>query len=250
VPAAGSNGDRFWKRFAIFAAILLLFVPACTIVGLVVPACAHYRSLQYKGPMITEQPSAATDDHTNGRVFAYRLTAPPGQRLKLWMEIWRDGVPVIPAGFTQMFEPAAHDQPLETQVRLSIIPGEKTSPTATEQMRVEWQLTASGATVSESAWLPLWSKGLSMSYATWGLHRQRVTRPGKATTLLALFANKDTLSVTETTDSAQLRTGNPKAALLLKARFEKMSGEKSAGPLWTTGNAQEETQRLLDTAPQ
>jgi predicted Ser/Thr protein kinase len=249
-PGAGGRPDsgRFWRRMAILGVLLVLFVPACTIVGLVVPACAWYRSAQYNGPMIREErPHRGEQENGKGREFVYRLTAPSGHGLKLWMEIWRDGVPVIPSGFTQMFHPAG-DGRVDVRVRLSITPGEATSPTAADQMRVEWQLTASGATVSEHAWLPLWSKGLSMSYSTWGLYPRRTAAVGQNAAVLGLFANNETLAVTDSTDETQLRTGNPQAAILLKARFEKISPEKRGAPLWTTGNALEETKQLVQPA--
>jgi predicted Ser/Thr protein kinase len=252
VPSSGpqpkQESGRFWRRFAILAAVLVLLLPACVVVALFVPACAAYRHARYAGPEIREE-SVTSEGASDRREFVVRLKAPAGHRVKIWMEIWKDGVPVIPSGFTQVFNPRV-DQPLDARMRFSMTPGETTSPTAADQMRVEWHLTTREGTATNSAWLPLWSKGLSMSYSSWGLRPHKTPAVGSTEKLLAFYANDGTLSVTDSTDSAQLRSGNPKAALLLKARFEKVFHEKRGAPLWTTGNATEETRQLIKSSPE
>ena len=249
VPASASTGTRvaaqpphpanrngiFWKRFALIVLGLIIFVPACTVVALIIPACAKYRSLQQPSFEFREDRGAVASNPAPGREdFVYRFRAPSNHRLIVWLEWWQNGEKTIDPAFSYEFLPRRHD-PIDGRIKLSLADGEISSPEAKDQLRLDWQVGANGTASSNGAWKADPFAGLVQRVSSWGRKERFTVELGRPATLLALLGGGHEPLALVTPDETDLRMSRPKVALLLKARFDRVpEKDLSDGPRWKT----------------
>ncbi len=196
VPRDPAWWRDWWKQVGVWGGLLLI---VCTVRTVMHPEKV-LRPLTYNGNLprltsgtpliVAEGPGTKEPDHYLCR---YKISAPPDHRVVMWMEVTREGKPVVLPGLANQIEIAEQlhiGESFEGSAEFSLMDGSRISPDSKGKWRWDFKFNSRSMRTAPGGWIENPFEGKGMRNIDLGPQRWQ-PKPGETVSIMVIRAGRE-----------------------------------------------------------